>query len=1089
MRSLSAFRVLRRRFQRPGRKAFIRVFLIQTVFLLCSNCFYGQNTGEIKGTVRNSAQEPLSGISIIIKGTQTGAVTDNAGRYAIVPGSADPVLLVSGVGYAATEIVAGGRSVIDITLQRESQELEDVVVVGYGRQKKINLTGAVEQVDSRYFENRPVPNASRSLQGAIPNLNIGYKDGRPTANPAYNIRGLTSIGAGGSALVLIDGVVGDPLFLNPNDIASVTVLKDAASAAIYGSRGAFGVVLITTKTASKSRPKIHYSGSYSHAERTIKQKMVTEGYLWAKMFKESYTSWTDYTTLPSTIGGSGLLFSSSYLDSLLYRSQHPGALPDVSTDPATGNYMYYGNTDWFNELYASSIPSTQHAVSVSGGTDKVDYAVSGNYYGQGGLYRIRGDQYHKYNLRVKGGVQATDWLRINTNNDFSNYQYTDPFNNGNIWNTLNVGGYIVPMAMLYNPDGSLTRTAAGSLGQMIGGAKAETNSSFVRNNISFIATLIKNKWSIRGDFSHQQTTSDVINKSVVVPYSVKPGEILTLGTSAMSNTQQKTTYTAYNLYTDFSQSFGKNDFKIMVGTNTEISQLKNLFVYRDNLLVPDLTDFNLAAGQNIQLTGGGNEWATSGVFSRINYSFAGKYLLELNGRYDGSSKFPASQQFGFFPSISAGWRVTEERFMKGSSAWLDNLKFRVSYGALGNSQIDPYLYVEQLKARLSPVVISGLYPAYITNPAVLADNFTWEKSTTTDFGMDIEMLKRRLSGSFDWYRRMTTDMITIGPVLPAVFGAGAPRGNYADLKTTGFELSVAWSDQIRTAKPVNYMIRLTLADNVSYITKYNNPTGLLAPDPNTFITNYYVGQRVGDIWGYTTEGLFASEEDIANHADQSAVIVSSGNKVLPGDIKFKDLNNDGKINKGLGTLKDHGDWSIIGNSTPRYSYGITTNVDWNQLFLSAFFQGIGKRDWYPSYGATEFWGQYSVWYGTIPAATLKNNWTLNGNDPNSYWPRYRGPMPYGERELQPQTRYLQNASYIRLKNLTVGYSLPKALLRKARLENVQVYLSGENIWTYTPMSRINGNIDPELISPVQASTDGNAYPILKTYTFGINIGL
>ena len=1059
------------------------LFILQFIFISA----FSQVT--IEGTVKNSEGEPLMGVSVKTKGTGQGTMSDSKGDFHLIAAE-NSLLVFTSVRYLSQEIPATSKKHIIVILTDSASTLNEVVVVGYGSQKKINLTGAVDQIDNKYLQNKPVPNVSRALEGVVPNLNIKYSDGSPNSNPTYNIRGLTSIGAGGSALILIDGVVGDPSTLNPNDIETITVLKDAASSAIYGSRGVFGVVLITTKTPNKLKTNITYSSNYSANKRTVIPHVVTDGYQYANLFNQSYSAWYNYTTEPSTVGASGISFSSNYLDSLKYRSEHPGTLPEVTINPSTGEYTYYGNTDWNKLLYADNIPGMQQSLSVSGGNTKADYLISGLYYKQAGIYKIRSDKYNKYNLRAKGDIHVTDWLTFSGNTVFSSIDYTNPFNS-NIWSSLFVSGNGSPMAVMYNPDGTLTKAAANSIGALLGGGQTETQQNYNENNVSFFASIIKNTLTLRGDFSYQNTITQTQVKNVAIPYSIKPGLISQLGSSSLSQTNQKQNYYAYNLYSNYKHNFGNHNLEVLLGGNIEISKFQNLTVSRDNLLIPELSDFNIAVGQNSNIVGGGNEWATTGVFSRINYSFKDKYLLEVNGRYDGASKFPVNKQFGVFPSVSAGWRISEEKFMNGTKSWLNNLKIRASYGSLGNSQIAPYLYLEQLRAVLSPIIINGQLPAYIRNPDVIPDNFTWETATTSDVGIDMDLLDNRLSASFDWYIRKTTNMITAGPTLPLVFGANVPKGNNADLKTRGFELSLLWKDQINTRKNLSYSVRFTLADNVSYITKFNNPLGLLTRNDYTFQPlNYYVGQRVGDIWGYETAGLFTSEEDIQKHADQSFVQVGAANIALPGDIKFKDLNNDGKIDKGKNTLQDHGDQKIIGNSTPRYSFGVTTNLNWNNFSLSAFFQGVAKRDWYPSYGSTSFWGQYTVWYGAIPESTLKNNWTFNGNDPNSYWPRYRGPMPYGERELQPQTRYLQNAAYIRLKSLTISYSLPKPIVEKLKGVNVQFYLSGQNIWTYSPLFKITKDIDPEVIENASSSGyDGITYPMLKTYTIGANISL
>jgi len=1060
--------------------AFSIVFLLSLVF---SAAGYSQNV--ITGTVKDVDGQPLSNVNVLVKNSNIGVVSDANGFYKVARVPGRDTLVFSLTGYLNLEEPIGNRSVIEVQLEKDIRSMAEVVIVGYGSQRKVNLTGAVDQVSSKYFENRPVPNIGRALEGVIPNLNINYTSGRPTNTPAWNVRGLTSIGAGGEALILIDGVSGDPSNLNPEDVASITVLKDAASAAIYGSRGAFGVILITTKNPGKTKPRITFSSNYSLNQPINKPDVVTDGYTWGKLYKETYGGWYDYAQTPSSIGSSGLPFSDSYLDSLKYRSEHPGELPDITVNPVNGNYVYYGNTDWYNSLYKSTIPSIENSISISGGTDKVDYMASGKIYKQEGIFKLRADQYNKYDFRAKGGIQVTDWLKFNAGTVFSSYDYTNPFR-FNIWQALNIFGNGTPLAMMYNPDGTMTQTFANSAGALTGGNNVTTKQTFQQNNAGFAASFLKNSLNIKGDVSHWVTNSSTDDKVVPLSYSVKPDVLSTSTTSQLSKTLGKYTYLSYNLYADYARTMGKHYFKALIGDNFEQVRYEQVGLSRDGLLIPDLNDFNLTVGENRNISGGGYEWANNGVFARVNYSFDDKYLLEFNGRYDGSSKFPESKQFGFFPSVSAGWRISEESFLKDKTSWLNELKLRGSYGSLGNSQISPYLYLEQLRASVSPVIINGTRPSYIRNPAALADNFTWETATTVNLGLDFGLFHSRLRGSVDIYKRNTYDMVTAGPSLPAVFGTSVPRGNYADLETKGFEVSLNWNDRINMKKPLSYSVRLTLADNVSYITKYNNPGDLINPEPYSFVTNYYEGQRVGDIWGYVTEGLFTSPEDIAKHADQSAVQVSGGNKPLPGDIKFKDLNGDGKIDKGKRTLDDHGDWNVIGNSRPRYTYGITTDLDWNNFSLSAFFQGVGKRDWY--FNTTEFWGQYNVWYAIIPKHTLENNWSLNGGDPNSYWPRYRAPLVYGDRELQPQTRYLQNVSYLRLKNISLGYSIPKKMISKIGIDRLQIYVAAQNIWTTSPLYKIAEGIDVESLDFEGGQRyNNNNYPSLKTVTFGVNL--
>jgi TonB-linked SusC/RagA family outer membrane protein len=1028
----------------------------------------------------------MDGVSVAVKNTKIATTTNKAGNFSIRVGGANAVLVFTSVGIKTREVPVSSKSPIEVILEEDAKSLDNVIVVGYGNQKKADLTGAVEQVGSQYFEDRPVPNISRALQGVIPNLNIVQTDGRPITNPAYNVRGVTSIGAGGEALILIDGVEGDPMNLNPNDIESITVLKDAASAAIYGARGAFGVILITTKTPKKGKVQFTYSGNYTVLQQNAKLDLVTDGYLWTKMFDESYRSW--FGTSATTIGGA-IPFSQAYLDSLKYRSENPGKLPEVTVNPANGQYVYYGNTNWVDELYAKSIPAMEHSINISGASDKVDYVLSGRYYNQGGVFKYSPDHYNKYNLRFKGGVQVNSWLKLTGNTDYSTFDYKYPLATTEDVTTnffaQRTNGF--PVTVMFNPDGTLTKDAANGPGSLLYGKSVSiTKQTFVRNTVGFQATPLSDL-SIKGDFTYQTSLFNADEKRVPVPYSEKVGEIKysAAGRSQLRKTTSSTNYYAANLYGEFRKALGDHTLKVLLGGNLESSSLKKNLYQRDDLILPDLGDFNLATGKNFVMSGGGSEWATAGVFYRLNYDFKNKYLLQLNGRYDGSSKFPAADQYAFFPSVSAGWKVADEKFLRNTRDWLDNLKLRASYGSLGNSQIAPYMYTEQLKAYTSTAIINGALSTYIQQPAVLANNLTWEKSTTLDAGIDADVLHSKLSASFDWYQRKTTDMITVGQPLPSVFGAAVPLGNNANLITKGFELTLKWSDQIRAKRPIEYDVRFTLADNNAYITKFYNP--------NNLITTYYAGQRVGDIWGYETEGLFTSDEDINKHADQHFITVSASNKLLPGDIKFKDLNGDGKIDQGNNTLQNPGDRKIIGNTRPRMTFGLTTNWKWNNFSLSAFFQGVGKRDWYPSGGTYKFWGQYASWYGILPRHTLEMRWTEENPNPNAYFPRYRGPEPFAGRELDVQSKYLQDASYIRLKNITLSYTLSGKLLQRLKISRLQFYVTGQNLWTYSPMYKITKGFDVEVIAPSvydpggASSGDGNTYPMLKSYTFGLNL--
>lgn len=1066
-----------------------KMIVIKRIPIMKSSIMINEKPPILKGKVTDEKGVPLIGASVQVKGKSIGTTTDNKGEFQLQNIAEGNILIVSFVGFGNREIRVGTQEYLEVALSPTQNSLNSVVVVGYGTQKKVDLTGAVDQVGSEYFEDRPMPNVTRGLQGVLPNLNIKITDGKPIRGAAYNIRGATSIGSASStpnALVLIDGVPGDPENVNPDDIESVTILKDAASAAIYGARAAFGVVLITTKTPKSGRTQINYTVNFSNMRRTTTPDLVTDGYTWAKNYDEVLSGWMDYGTHPVNIDGK-LLFSQAYLDSLKYHSEHPG-LPNWGID-AAGNYAYYANTDWMKELYKNSNNSMEHTLSISSGNDRLKFAMSGRYYTQDGIFRFNSDKFNRYNFRVKGEIKITDKLFVNTNVDFSNDDYKYPLTSQGgvnaVWRLLSASGY--PLAPLLNPDGTLTNVASYSIGDLYEKKSfSDLKETANRNTVGFTALPFKHV-SIKGDVTYLNTSSTDQRRYFPVTYSMKPGVLTNSGLNYLENYEENEKDYIGNLYADYTNRFGESSLKLLVGGNLESFSLRQMRVRRDGLIVDNIVDWNLATGTNYVLTGGGYDWSTAGLFSRINYAYKDRYLLELNARYDGSSRFPTNREWGFFPSAEAGWIISKEKFLESATSWLGLLKIRGSYGALGNGNIAPYSFVPTIGVNTSTVLQNGQYPNYIQKPNVYPNDITWERVNMLNLGLDLGLLKNRLTASFDAYERNTIDMITVGPPLPAVFGATVPNGNNANLRTRGWEASLNWQDKIGTSKPFSYSFRFTLSDYNSVITKFYNP--------NYLLNTYYVGYKLGSIWGFQTLGLFKDDADVANSPNQKNYFqVSNGNNILPGDIKFADLNHDGYVNIGKNTLQDPGDQRIIGNTTPRFPYGFTTDLSWNNFSFSAFIQGVGKRDWMPSREASYFWGQYNRPYSVLPTFNL-NRWTQDNPDPNAYFPRYRAYVALsGTRELAvPQTRYLQNASYVRLKNLTIAYNLPKSLIEKIGARSVRIYFNGQNLWTYSPMFKITKNFDPEVIDgsdpEVNANGgDGFSYPMLKSFSFGINLG-
>lgn len=1047
---------------------------------------------QVTGLVTDEKDHPLVGVTVRVRGTSEGTVTDTEGKFSLeVPDGA--VLEVSYVGYETQEIVTGDKMYFAIQLQTSSSGLNEVVVVGYGTQKKVNLTGAVSQIDSKMLEDRPVANVSQALQGVVPNLSVSFSDGRPGSSGELNIRGFTSIN-GGEPLVLVDGVPGDIDLINPADVATISVLKDASSAAIYGARAAYGVILVTTKSGQKGKLKITYRGNYSVGTPTTSHDFVTDGYTMARLVDESYqiTKGTNYTG-----------YNEDDYAYLKKRQMDP-SLPAVVVKNVNGTdrYVWYGSTDWWHHFFRKTKPSMSHSLQFSGGTDKIDFLLSGRYYQQLGMYQINRDKYTAYNLHAKINAHMTPWLTISDNLQFSANKYTYPgpdVNKAFVY----LGVHAISPWVPVNPDG--TGTYMPSLnGQGIadgyaadlqyGKSKSQTKDFDLTNTVSVTLTPVKNL-SIIGSYSYDLHPYSSFNRSTKAPWSNTPGVIGYVGTDYLTEESNLDQYHVINAYATYSKSLGAHSFKVMGGYNQELKKYHQLWGRANNLLSEDLNELALGSdGQ--QTTSTSVEWALRGFFGRINYDYKDKYLLELDGRYDGSSHFPDDSRYGFFPSVSAGWRVSEEPFFEGLKKVVSELKLRGSYGSLGNQYLSTnlrsqnYPYIPLMNTGQSAWLMGGSKSQYLSVGNPVSPTLTWERTNSVNAGVDIGLLNNRLNVTFDWYDRKTLDMLIPGKTLPSVFGASSPKQNAGDLDTKGFDLSVQWKDRKTVAgKAFFYHVGFVLSDDKSYITRFDNPTELLS--------DYYAGERIGQIWGYTIDGYFKTDEEAQKYdVDQDKVNAirllspGDGHNLQAGDMKFADLDGNKIIDKGDNTLDNHGDLKVIGNSLPRYSFGITAGAAWNGFDVSVFFQGIGHQDFYPGADNYFFWGPYSrPYHSFFPKGIEKQIWSPD--NPNAYFPKLRGfaSLLAGTELYEKNDRYLQNAAYIRLKNLSVGYNLSQRLLQKYKIEGIRIYVSGENLWMHTAIK--SDYMDPEQVSPDPNGNGGNStarvYPFFKTYSFGLDI--
>ena len=1067
------------------------------LFLLLSVSLHAQNV-TVKGVVTDEqTKEGVIGASVLIKGTTKGTITDLDGAFSFqAPVGAE--IVVSAVGYTDYLFKAAAQSRdLAIALSTSSEFLEDVIVVGYGSVKKENLTGAVDQISSEVFSGRPTNSATQMLVGSVPNLNITLADGKPGRTASYNIRGATSIGAGGSALVLIDGVEGDPSLINPNDIESVSVLKDAASASIYGSRATYGVVLITTKNPDKNKEKfsISYSGNFSFMQPTAVPDIVDDGYVYSRLF---YEAWYNCKHSQPTGINKSQPFSRAWMDD--FRARKKAGITQTTAVDESGKYVYYGNTNYYDVLYKDYVFAHTHNLSASGTTGPLSYIVSGRLYNYDGLFNFNPDTYKTMNIRGKAKIDITKWLSLSENMEYTYEKQHIPSSytgegGGNFWRSIADEGH--PSSPVFNPDGTMTKSGAYAIGGLVSGNNYDDQ--LIKNfktTTALKAEFFDKTFRINADFSFSSRDKNVTSKRSVISYSDAPGVISYIGSPFngdwMSEYYSSHEYLATNVYAEYENTFAEKHYlKGLVGYNYESRKDKTGKFSRAGLLTPDVTNINLAVGDDITTTSSDTKWNVAGFFARINYSYDDRYLLELNGRYDGSSKFPTHSQWGFFPSASLAWRPSMEHFWHVDPKYVTNLKFRVSYGELGNGNVSAYSFLEKFSfGNLSGNILDGVnLLRYTSIPTQIPDNLTWETAQTLDAGMDISFWNGKINFTGDYYVRRSYNMFTVGPKLPDTYGVGAPKGNYADMSTYGFELSLSYNDSWMVAgAPLNFGIKATLADSRSFIDKYNNPTGDLS--------DYYVGQEVGEMWGYVCNGLFQNQTQIDDYYGPGDPYVNTkmpfadGYIVAPGDMIVEDLNGNKIIDSGAGTVTDPGDRTIIGNSSSRFRYSFTVNLEWYGVYASAFFQGVGKRDWYPSWECP-FWGQYNRPYNQAPKWMIGNYWTKD--NPDAYLPKYTGyynPFVAG----QVNSRYLQDASYIRLQNLQVGWNLPKKWLEPLRLSAVTIYFSGENLWTWSPLYKLTRDFD--IVTVTQQSDtditsdslgDGFNYPSMRTYSIGITI--
>ena len=1063
---------------------------------------------QVSGTVLDEQQLPIIGAAVMLTGGgNVGAVTDVDGNFVLSVPSGDVTLEVTCLGYESkTVAVTKSQSTITIVLKEDSMMIEETVVVGYGTQKKVNLTGAITTVDSKELQDRTSHSLTNMLQGSVPGLNITTSSGTPGSSGSINIRGVTSINDA-EPIVVIDGAIGDLDRVNPNDVASISVIKDAAAAAVYGARAAYGVILITTKSGGDQDGKatVRYSGKFGWEEPTTSTDYETRGYwsvytvdkFWQADAGKKYTTYNDYDM-------------GQLLARVNDKTEHPDR-PWVVEDVRNGKkqWVYYANTDWYHELYKDRHPVQKHSVSISGGNKAVRYLLSGSYDKQVGLIKQNPDVYQKYNLRSKIDFNINKWFKMSNNTSYFASSYTFP----GVGDVQNAFAYAARHALaafpLKNPDGSWIYSTP-----MISGNYNVANGRHIvygndknfnmdkyndfQNTTELKFTPVK-QFNITANFTYRNYTTSYTNRQTKFDYRVYPEADIQYYTSGagedkLTENIKRYNYLSGNVFATFEETWkDAHHLTVMAGLNAETWANKNVKALGKNLLSEDLNDLNLIApdvdGNVLTEVGGGqNAYSLLGVFARINYDYKGRYLFEASARYDGTSRFAEGSRWGLFPSGSLGWRISEEPFFAPAKKVVNNLKLRASYGSLGNQNVGYYAHLRTISLNYFSNYTFGegsTKPKYSSLSNPVSSGLTWETTQQSNIGLDMTMFNNRLEFTAEAYIRDTKNMLTDGDALPGVFGADPPKANSADLRTKGYELSLSWRDQFNLAgHPFGYSVRATMSDFRSHITKFDNPT-------YTFGKSYYEGMRLGDIWGFVVDGLFATDEEAKQYTsevlDCSYINGRMTGGFLAGDLKFVDLDGNGVLGIGGNTVDNPGDRKILGNSLPSLQYGMTFAFDWLGFDVSAFFQGTGNHYWYPHGFNMNFWGCYSYSYVSfLQRDFIQRCWSEE--NPDAYFPRPRSYSATGGELSKVNSRYLQNVRYLRFKNLTVGYTLPKKWLDKVRVDKVRIYFTGENLHYWSPLKKNCLYVDPESAFSRSSDVDNHmSYTWQKTMMFGIDI--
>lgn len=969
---------------------------------------YAQSTVTVNGNV-TAEGEPVIGVSVLVKGTPMGTTTDLDGNFklSVAP---DATLVISFIGYQTQEVGVNGRTLIQVELQSDMVMLDDVVVVGYGVQKKVNLTGAVSSVSSRELAGKPVTNIVEALQGIVPGLVIQQSNSQPGSRPSINIRGLNTMN-NNDPMVLVDGVIGDIQNVNPSDIENISVLKDASSTAIYGSRASNGVILITTKKGSAGKNEVLYEFKYGFQQPTALPEIV-DSWVYAEMRNEALVN-----------SGRAAAFTAEQI--AYYRNGGP-------------------NVNWMKELYKNNSPQQSHNISVTGGNDKTTYLISAGFMDQSSMFKGPDYGMQRYNGRMNISHKYSDRLSFNATaayarNEVKDHAYWTEWiieqatRMPSIYPIKDENGYTFPSGSNSN---ALSRLEQGGYRQYSNDDLSATLSAEFK-----IIDGLYLKGMVGGQLYNNRMHEN--RKAIDIPGS---GD----AENRMNENFYRTENITTNLMATYNKSFGSHNLGAMLGYSYEGSKYKGFDTYR----VTETSDYDIMVGtqtNNVGNSGSGVDWAIYSVFARVNYDYAGKYLFEANVRDDISSKFAKGNRSAIFPSFSAGWRISEENFYENIKDYVSSLKLRGSWGLVGNNRIGDYAYMSAVS--VSPGYNFGNSIVNTASFSAANSNIKWETTAMFNVAADLGFFKNRLNLTLEYFNNTTNDILVNLPV-PGAFGGGSPIQNAAKVRNQGWEVAVNYN--LKTGN-VDHYFSGNLSDSRNEVIDTRGESWIGGYDVNTIIAE---GYPMNSYYAYRWNGFFQNDDEVSKgpHLD--------GITPKPGDIRYYDKNNDGLV-------KEDDDRFILGDNFPHYTFGFNYGLNWKGFDFSMFWQGVGDRNvWIRGESVEAFHNNNE---GPVFEYHL-DRWTPN--NPDATYPR----LTVGSESANNAAKsdfWIQNAAYLRLKNIQVGYTFPKHWLNKIAVKELRVYVTGQNLLTFDDM---RGGWDPE-------TTDGGGriYPVSKVYSLGVNL--